>query len=363
MSVWDWIDEYRKRAQADGDKQRLRLTEIESEARPYSETDPDRMLKLFEEGRTLAERLNEPWWVLYFDHWRLWALLYCKRDFHDVHDLAIGIVLKVRSPAYAAYPGRYAIHYCLKSVYAGIDPVGYADEIRDLLDYIEREFAPVGDESRHLLNGRMHLAIECGQLEEAHNLALQELAVIDSQVPRDQQPSYVAYTSRCLAAIAHERSEWDALREWALLGQENARAAGRRLLEAEFLMWQAVLARRGRDEKGARLLKRQAISIVRRLRVPSDGPYWDALCAFYEVGGELELALRARQREFQSFAGRGLLGAECELLLKQCRLLSKLGRLGETDVARVRAAAARLRRPATYLAELERILQRTVGEE
>jgi hypothetical protein len=366
MTIWDWIREYRKRAQADGDKPRLRLTEIAGEAWEYygPDTDPDRVLLLLRDGRRWAEELGELWWVLFFDEWRLVVLLYQKRDFRDVHDLAIANVLKVRSPPYAPYPGKFWTHRALKSVYQGIDPRGYADEIGELLSHIEEEFAPEGEERWQLLVDRCTLAYECRQLEEAYDFALQGLAAVDSLVPRTEQARCTASAYRYLAALAHERRDWDALREWALLGQEEARSANRPLLQAEFLMWQAMLARRGRDEKGARLLlKRQAISIVRRLRVPSDGPYWDALCAFYEVGGELELALRARQREFQSFAGRGLLGAECELLLKQCRLLSKLGRLGETDVARVRAAVARLRRPATYLAELERLLQGNADEE
>ena len=81
MDIWDWVEEYRQRAQANGDEARVRLTWIHPVAYQLRETNPDQALQLCEEGRRQAQALNEPWWVLFFDHWKSTALMHWKRDF------------------------------------------------------------------------------------------------------------------------------------------------------------------------------------------------------------------------------------------------------------------------------------------
>jgi hypothetical protein len=48
--------------------------------------------------------------------------------------------------------------------------------------------------------------------------------------------------------------------------------------------------------------------------------------------------------------------------LKRTRLLQKMGQPAEEEVVRVRETAAKLRAPAWYLGELERVLRGEVNE-
>jgi hypothetical protein len=89
--------------------------------------------------------------------------------------------------------------------------------------------------------------------------------------------------------------------------------------------------------------------------MPPDPSYRDAECAFHERAGQLEGALEVREAELNSLKDRGRVSYECECLIKRCWLLRRLGRLREEDVARTRAAAGRLRQPASAQARIDRV--------
>src|SRR5262249_62189290 len=98
MSVWDWVIEFNAEAEARGDRDRQRLLPIFENASKFAKTDPDVMLGLLAEGRALAQQLDETWWVLFFDHWRLQALLHFKYDYRDVMDAAVQATPEARQP-------------------------------------------------------------------------------------------------------------------------------------------------------------------------------------------------------------------------------------------------------------------------
>jgi hypothetical protein len=360
MTLWEWMADYEKHAQAAGDKRRLRLTEIHQEAWPHRETDPDHMLRLIEEGRCLADRLKEPWWVLFFYCWRVDVFIYWKKDYSNLQDLAIGNMLQARRAIYTGFPLNFAIHRQLASVYLGIDPLGYEEQIEELHEFIASEFGLDGEQRFALLNDKVLLVWARGRLDEVEEFALRQLALLDSD---DSLAQYSPSVYMTLCCIAYRRKAWEELGEWARVGEEQSRKAGRQLGVAEFQMCQALLARRRRDEHAARRLHRCAIARIRRLRIASDGAYWDTLRLFHEAGGELERALQVCEQEIASLIGRGRLAMECDGLLQRLRLLAKLGRLSDTDVVATRTTIGRVRKPASYLAKLERYLRGDVEEE
>ena len=98
MSLWDWIKAFNNEAAANGDRDRLRLMSLFDNAWQFKKTDPDVTLGLLAEGKALAQQLGEPWWVLFFDHWRLQALLHFKYDYREVMDIAVQATLEARKP-------------------------------------------------------------------------------------------------------------------------------------------------------------------------------------------------------------------------------------------------------------------------
>jgi hypothetical protein len=356
MNVWEWVFEFEARARAGGDAARLRLTQAHREAYARRQSDPDRMLALLEEGRALALRLNEPWWVLFYDHWRVEALIYYKDDYREVVDLAVRAVLEARKPAYERHPLRFAVWCNLVAAYLCVDPRGHAGAIRTALDYLGTQVPAEGGD-RYLLQARRHwFAYELGDLGAARALALEELALADADPDRQLATHHEVDTHKALCRIAFRAGDWPALDEHAAAGEEKARSVRYRYEVALFLVWRALGARREGREEEARRLFRQGTAQMGRLGQPPDDTYYDAVCLYHELGGQLLAAWRARERHLVQAAGRGQRAAEAECRVKRCRLLRRMELPAEAEAEAARAAARRLRDPSWYLGELERAL-------
>lgn len=358
MNVWDWIREFEWQARSRGDDRRARLTHYHPEAFQYRHTEPDRMLALLEEGRRLGRSLGEPWWVLFFDHWRVETLIYYKEDYTSLLDLAVQATLELRKPPLEQHPLRFAIYCNLVAAYLCIDPRGYVSAIQQALDYLHKE-VPAEGEEKYLLIARRHwFAYELGRLEEANRLALEELALTDADPDRWIALHHSVDTYKTLCRIAHRRDDWSALMGYARAGEEVARNQGTKYPYelAAFLLAQALWSRHEGREEEAKRLYRRATAQMGRLGKAGDSSYYDALCAYHELGGQLTHALRARDRELEEIRGKGQLAYECECRLKRCRLVRKMGLPLEEEAQAVRIAMKRLREPSWYQTELDRVL-------
>jgi hypothetical protein len=361
MGVWDWIREFRERAWEDGDTQRQELSQLLQEALEYNETEPDRALALLARGRTVAKTLNEPWWVLLFDHWRLQVLLHFKQDYRDVLDLAVQATVEARKPQYANLPQRVCLHEDLIWAYVGIDPVGHAGAIQQALDYMAAEVTPEVECRYCVQNCRTEFQTHLGRLDEARHSALHTLSEGDADLSRHTAEHHAVSAHCDLCDIAYRRRDWEGLREAALAGEEVARRRDRPRRLAELLAWQAVLARHDGDEDTARRRVRQAAARLGRLKAQPGQAYYDAVCAYHELGGELEQALEVRGRELNGLLNTGRHHYECRCRLRRCELLARLGRSLEPERTAAREAATKLRDPSRYLAELDRIAGEPAG--
>jgi hypothetical protein len=354
MSVWEWIDDFEAEARARGDAARLRLPGFHRQAYAFRHTDPDRMLALFDEGRRLAVTLHEPWWVLFFEHWQVETYIYYKDDYRDLVERAVRLTLELRKGVHEQHPLRFAVWCNLVAAYLCVDPRGYAGAIRTALDFLQRT-APEGEE-RYLLLARRHwFAWEMGDVETAHRLALEELALADSEPDRHLAAHHEIDTFKTLCRIAHRRGDTEGLAGYAAAGDERARRLDYRYELALFVLWQALAARHEGREEEARRLCRQGTARMGRLGKVPDDSYYDALCAFHELGGQPALAVRLRDRELAQCQGKGQWAYEVECRLKRLRLLRRMGERTEEEVAACRAAIGRLRAPESYQTELRRI--------
>jgi hypothetical protein len=89
--------------------------------------------------------------------------------------------------------------------------------------------------------------------------------------------------------------------------------------------------------------------------MPPTELYFDALCAYHELAEDLQEVLEVRQRELVTVRGWGRLAFECRAWIRIGRLLARLDRPFDEALAQARSLAARLRKPAPYLEQLERI--------
>jgi hypothetical protein len=351
------MHEFEMHARESGDKERVRLAQLHGQAYGYRQNDPDRMLQLVEEGRRLALRLREPWWVLFYDHWKVETLIYYKDDYREVVDLAVKATLELRKPTFENYPLRFGIYCNLVAAYLCVDPRGHADSIREALAYLQTQVPPEGGD-RYLLQARRHwFAYEIGDLEEARALALEELALADSDDDRHTARHHEVDTYKALCWIAFRASDHEALAAWATTGEERARAIGYRYELSLFLLWQALCAlHSGCDELATRLV-RQGTAQMARLGQPPGESYYDALAAYHEIGERNEVAWEVRERELATTLGKGQLAYECLVRLKRVRLLKKLSWPMEAEIQAVHESAAKLRAPEWYQGELQRVLR------
>jgi hypothetical protein len=354
-SIWDWFDEFELEARRSGDAERMRLGELHREAYRFRESDPDRALLLYGEGRRLAAALREPWWVLYYNQQNVHALLHFKQDYRQVLDQAIANVLEVRKSSYASFPRRLLIHGDLVSAYLGIDPAGHADAIRQALDYLDRETPADGDERYLVLGSQRQFAIDLAAFDEAERFSRRSLELAAADNERRRAEHFLVFAYSAMAEIAWKRGDPDDLEEAVVFGEEVARRVGHQVELSGFQMWRALLLRRAGREERACALYRQASQRLARLGMPADAAYRDAECDFHVQGGRLDLALAVRDAELAGLRDRGRVFLESAAHVKRCGLLLQLGRLTASDLEAARQSARRLRESGAVLEALARI--------
>jgi hypothetical protein len=353
MTGREWIEQFEADARARGDRERLRLVSLGHEADFHRETDPDRMLALIDEGRRLAGVLVEPWWELYYDDRRAGALMKYKGEVRDGLELAVRNALEARKPRFDGFPWRFPIHDHLVVGYLNTDPVGHAERIREALDWLEREAVDEGSPRYLVLARRRWLAAELGNLDEAEELARRGLSLAAGDPDQWTARLHAMFCFSHLCELAWQKGDRTALAESARVGEELARLISHQLELAEFVTWQAVLAREAGEGDLAERLFRQGARRVAQLGMPPDQIYFDAVCAYHEPAGELAEALAARQRELVLLAGKGRWAAECRCRVRLCRLLAQMGQPLAEALEQARESARRLRLPQAAVAELE----------
>ena len=223
MSIWKWVQDFRRDAWEQGDEERLRLAGMVDEAYPHFEADPDRALAILLEARRLAEMLVEPRWVLFYEHWRLQVLLFHKCDYRDAVSLAVKAAVESAKPQHSDFPHRVCLQEDLINAYAGIDPLGYEDAIEQALQYMQREVTR-DMECRHCVEScRFRFEADRGRLEAAKAAALRGLALAEEEY----SAFYLASAFWNLCVVAHRTGDFGALSEWAQAGEESARQVQR----------------------------------------------------------------------------------------------------------------------------------------
>jgi hypothetical protein len=356
MNMNEWLggraQEYRDR----GDQERLRMIQCYVTAYHARETDPDLSFASFTEGRNMAQRLQEPWWVLFYEGERVAALLHFKRDFRHVLDMAVQCVMEVRKPTNAAYPGRISLWDNMVAAYLGIDAEGYAEQIQQALDYLEKEIPPEPDGSRYLLLARQRIfALECGLLKDAYDGCMRELKLAADDKDGSRAVHFATFTYCGLCQIAAAVGQWETLAEWSSVGEELARQVGHHCELSEALAWQAVAAQQTGDAERGRRAYQNATTHMSRLKMPPKEGYYQALAAYHEKDGDLTRALAVRDAELQSVVDRGRVLYECRVRIRRAELLARLDQLQPADLDAAREAARKLRAPDKYLAEIDEL--------
>jgi len=350
--IWAWIRDYAGDAMKRRDGPRVELVQRVWDALQQTRSRPDEAIESFHQARDLAATMDEPWWVLFCDHWTLQTLLFRKRDFVQSLPLARAAVDQAREPVFAQFPQRLCLQEDLISALQGIDPVGHAPRIAEALAAMEAEIGPDSACFHCLLGLRTEHLRDAGRLAEARDHAL--MASKKAALASDYHHVAGAYANLC--QIAFLQGDWPRLRQWSAAGEMFD---GRRTDEGcigELRMWQAAALRQAGDDAGAFRQCRIARARVRAPGIVPSAGFFDAWSAFYEVTGDFKRALRVRNRERALLAGGGQTWLECQCHLKRLRLRGALDQPFDDEAAEVRHLAALLGDPSAPLAELDDVL-------
>ena len=354
ISVWDWVNQYRREANKGDDPSRKMLYNFYDSSRPLMSKDPDAALAVLQQGRALAEKLGEKWWTAFYDHWITQVLVYRKRDFLAALDIAIKNVMEVRKPDYQHFPQRICIHNELVDIYGALDFYGYAKAIEDALDYMQSQVGPDLECGYCLRAARVYFAYDMEHFEEAEVIAAQHIAFVDQATRRDFDGEHYRAIARLIPCrLAFRRTDWEELLRLAREGQEIALKQRAAFWIIEFFIWEALALRRLKFEEEAKRIFQNAMTRASQLNALPSGEYYDALCAYHEAGSNLTTVLVLRGQQLKEAIASGSPYYENLAHLKRCELLAQMGILTEADLNAARAAANKLKDPSRVLAKLD----------
>lgn len=359
MTMSGQWDEFNRRVglwQRTGDAERLALPGLLHEGFRNQETDPELSFALFTRGRDEAQRLNEPWWVLFFENWRLTALTCYVMDFSRALSLAVQLMVRFNAPDGQAHPDRHTVLDNVLYTYINIDPLGYRDEIERGFAYLDGQIEQEPTSGRFVLNHRrMSYLGTTERWEEAYDLALRSLALVDQAREAHVRTWHGSWALFELCRICHALGRVDELAGHADHMAELAEKDHQlRRVQADARIWRAVTQRGRGHERDASASFHQGLGLLRGL----DRRDWvcaDPVAAYYEAAGDQKAALGVRDRELAAIAKKGMLHRVCQVHIERCRLLASLGELTPGDLDATRHSTGQLRTPDWYLEKLNRI--------
>lgn len=344
-NMWDWFNQgyYHPKPEV------RQLPRLFHDAWDKNEVDPHQCHSLLINARTVADHINEPWWVLFFDYWRcilLWARL---DDLHTAQKLGIQMTVDAKKPLYEQHPIVPRIYNQLVSIFTYIDPVGYEERIRELMSYLESEVEIDEDIEYLLLANRANLAFAMDDLDTATEWAFKSLDRVNHRA------YYAASAYSKLALYSYIRKDYPIIIDYVEEGENRARQAGRKLIICEMLAWRALLAHIKDDRLSAARYYFLAINHREKIGTSPTFTYHDIMCDFLERDGRSEDALTLRDEQLNSLKPSGLVHEICECYLMRTRLLGRMGQLTEEALDEARAVSNALLKPERYHDKLAQI--------
>ncbi len=341
-----------------GESRRLQLVDRYDEAYRLRESDPAQMCELLAAARDEAQRLAEPWWVLFFEAHRLSGLTADLHDFKAAHPLAMQLAVRFASPEGQAHPWRVQALIAVLYTHLQVDPVGFLDELERGFNHLDGLVDRGPTDNRFVLSyRRTEFFRELERWEEAHASATAMMALVARVRDSTNRNWWGAWVRFLLCEICHALGRTDELAGHAAELEDCSRD-GDHLLRtlASGRLWLAVVERAAGDERAAQRSFHSGLDSLRGVATR------DEICAgpiarYYELGEQFEEAVAVRDRELGEVTRKGMLHRACRVHVERCRLKARIGTLTETDLAEARQAAARLRSPEWFLPRISSLVE------
>jgi hypothetical protein len=319
QSLWGWFNNYEVNARLRGtpDMRKLPVTAYKG-WELLRNIEPDLALDIFRDGLKLAHDLNEPMWELFFDLWCCEILVYHKSDMKAALDHTIRAVTRAHQPRYEPFPViRSQLFFVLSNLYFMIDPFGYADDIRQLLDFTEASVPMAQDTHLRILSIRSALYFEHREYEKAQESTLEYLALAEGNARRmagaHERLAGLAYASGDVALALKHSEQHEELSEYEDDKDDIALAH----------LWQAVYLQHQGAETAARQKHVQGEWDFARMAYVKRASYYDSMCAYLELTNNADEALTLRREQIQ--AEHHSIAHTAKAHLQYCCLLGRMG--------------------------------------
>jgi hypothetical protein len=352
-------DEFSRRVAAwnqAGDEKRLKLSELYYESFRYRETDPELRFAILTQGKDEARRLDEPWWVLFFDYWRLSTLTADIHDFSRALPLAMELMAVFNSPEGRVHVSRVGILTNVLYTYMQTDPFGYRDDLERGFAHLDGLIAREPVSERFILNYRWtEYCCLTERWNEALEFAYQSLALTDRSVDAIQKNWHRAWALFLLCRICHALNLLDELAGHAEhMAELSSKTNDLKRTQAAGLIWLAVTHRAAGDEQKSTRSFYRGMRCLRNL-TSREEICADPMAIYYELGRDWKAALKVRDTELAIVTQKGMPHRSCRIHIERCRLLKQSGEITPADLNLARQAAAQLQVPGFYLKKLARI--------
>ena len=339
-SFWQWMRDFHFEAVQRGDAPRMQLAILWEQSVALSYEAPDRKLAIYEQARALAERLREPFWVLFFDHWKIEVLLYEKHRPQEALKLAAQAAFEVRKPIYDAFLYRPQITLSLTACYLKLDPIGYEKPLREAFEYARAQCAG-HEELKPYFAQQWSRFLEAVGDPDAVEANWEHLDLAFESGTEHYVLFALVHLCSTLASYNREAARVH-IGEFAAMGLELCAIEDRAREAAIFTMWSAVAARWNGEEAAAQAFYARAWKMQSRLSSPHNAVQFAAQIFHYDAG-ELERALEIVEDEIGVNARHELRFLEAKRRLRQLELLRALGRDTGKAAEQLREVAAGLK--------------------
>jgi hypothetical protein len=330
-----------------GDVERLQLVQMYEDVLQHRESDPEYQFTVLTQARDEARRLNEPWWILYFDYWRLSTLTADMHDFTRALPLAMELMVRVARPENVQHPYAFTIQMDVLYTYVQVDPFGHREELERGFAYLDKQISREPPSDRFVFNFRwIEYLQQTQRWREAFNFAREHQSLVDRGGSRAWPLCWCLFL---LCNICDALGLADELMEYAeeMVERSTGDSRLKRTLASGWI-WRAVIHRTRGEERTASRAFHTGMRHLQNLSSAAE-ICADALVGYYTLGGDTKAALSIRDRELVAIAKKGMNHRSAVLHLERCKLLNQMGKLTSSDLDDARNAAAKLLHPEEYL--------------
>ena len=335
MRVLEWMQNFAENALKDNDQGRLRLVFFAQQGDVLRGTNPQMAFQIYQIGRTASEQLAEPCWVLFFGQRMAHICIYELEDLDRAMDLVARDYVLSANDQHVHCAINPAIRVNLVETYLYYDPVGYADTIQEVVDYLRTTEANDDIIEQQLDDFLAQLCLKLNQLDRALEYSLRTLES--------------GYGYLTLTRIYWERGDYQKALEISQLREEQSTSSSYQFADARAWV-AAMLMRTNGDHEQANRLYQWANYHVNKINFVPNSTLYDALAEYHEASGDMNKALAVRDDQIakqQTIAGP----EEFVIVrLRRARLLGRMNKFDEmnSQITDIRSHLDKFKRPDHY---------------